>query len=282
MKINHLKYPKIDFKAYDNCIEQSSQRRIYALSWYLDIISPGWELLMADNYSYVMPIPVKKKFLISKSAIQSSASQQLGIFSAKELDAKIFKSFIDAIPCRSYDLRFNPNNIFSYSNLGVCTNYILDLNRSYENIKEKYKQDRLRIVESPQNLVFEKSENIESYWDFIVTNCNSHRDLRNLQKFRLIVDEAVKRELFEIWIAKGSHKNELKASVCLLKWEGRIYYSHPASTQQQAMTCLLDRCIKEYANSDLVLDFMASSSPTSARFIESFGAVFEPYPRLTK
>jgi len=281
MKINHLKHSEINFEAYDNCITQSLQSRLCALSWYLDIFSPGWELLMADDYTYVMPIPLKKKNLFFRSAIQSSGCQQLGIFSTKELDAKIFKEFVGAIPTRTYDLRFNSDNLFHYPKMGVCTNFILKLNQSHEDIKKKYKEDRLRILDSSQDIVFEQGENIELYWSFIVENCNSRRNLRNIAKFESVFREASQRKMLEIWATKND-KGQLNAVVCLIKLKNRIYYLCPASTQHQYMTHLVDRCIREYAGKELILDFVASSSPVSARFIESFGAVFESYPRLTK
>ncbi len=281
MKIIYLKHSEINFEKYNNCIEQSLQSRIYALSWYLSIVSPGWELLMADDYSYVMPIPIKKKFLLSRNIIQSSGCQQLGIFSTKEIDAQIFTEFIDAIPAKSFDLRFNSNNFFQHPKSGICTNYILDLNQSYDNIRTKYKKERVRILETAQDVVFEKSDKIEFYWDFISENCNSNRDSHNLKKFESIFKEASDRRLLEVQVVKDT-ANRLKASVCLIKWRKRLYYLFPASVQQQSLSYLLDECILKYANNELILDFVASSSPVTARFIESFGAVFEPYPRLMK
>ncbi|MDR1631378.1 MAG: hypothetical protein LBR97_00560, partial [Dysgonamonadaceae bacterium] len=64
MKIEWLKHEEIDFQAYNRCIESSSFGAVYAMSWYLDAVSPFWELLMAENYRYVMPLPVKRKFRI--------------------------------------------------------------------------------------------------------------------------------------------------------------------------------------------------------------------------
>jgi len=281
MKINRLKHSRINFEVYDSCIMQSSQNRVYALSWYLDIFSPGWKLLMADDYSYVMPIPMKRKFLFFRHAHQPSGCQQLGVFSTKDLDTQICRRFAEAIPTRTYDLRFNSSNRFQYPRIRTCTNYVLNLNQPYSEIRKKYKEDRLRILDSAQDITFEKGEDIEPYWDFIVENCISRRNLHNIRKYEKVFKEAAKRELLEVWAAKNS-KGQLESAVCIIKFQDRIYYLCPASLRQQCMTYLLDRCIQEHAGKELILDFVASSSPTSARFIESFGAVFEPYPRLKK
>ena len=280
MQINYLKKSKIDFEAYDNCITQSSQSRIYALSWYLNIMTPRWELLMADNYNFVMPIYVKRQFFY-KYAAQSSGCYQLGIFSSKELDAQIFNDFIDAIPAKSYVLKFIPNNLFPHPKMGVCTNYVLNLNQSYEGIRSQYKKGRISLIETAKDVVFEKNNKIEPYWDFISQHCSSNRDSRNCGKFELIFKEASKRELLEVWAVRNN-KNVLQATVCFIKWGKRVYYFFPASIQQQLLSSLLDNFVRENSNSELILDFVASSSPVTARFIESFGAVFEPYPSLTK
>ena len=281
MKINHLKSSEIDFEAYDNCIIHSSQSRIYALSWFLNIVSPDWELLMADDYNFVMPIPIRKKYFFTKNAIQPSGCYQLGVFSIKELNAQIFNDFIDAIPVKKYALKFNPENRFQRPKIGICANLILDLNQSYENIRSKYKKERVRMIDAAKGIVYKKDNNIEPYWSFVAQNCNSSRDSHNLDKYELIFKEASKRNLLEVWIAINN-KYELQATVCFTKWKSRIYYFFPASIQQQAMSGLLDRYIQANANSELILDFAASSSPIAARFIESFGTVFEPYPSLTK
>ena len=281
MKINYIKNSEIDFEAYDNCIVQSSQSRIYALSWFLNIMSPGWELLMADDYNFVMPIPIRKKNIFTKSAKQPSGCHQLGICSTNELNAQIFSDFLDAIPVKSYALKLNSDNLFQHPKIGVCTNYILDLNQSYESIRSNYKNERIRILDAAKDVIYEKDNNIEPYWTFVAKNCNSSRDSHNLDKYELIFKEASKRNLLEVWIVKNN-KNEIQATVCFIKWKKRIYYFFPASTQQQAMSSLLDKYILENANNELILDFAASSSPITARFIESFGAVFESYPSLTK
>jgi len=281
MKINYLKNTEIDFEAYDNCITQSSQNRIYALSWYLDIMSPDWELLMADDYNFVMPIPIKKKLLYRKKVLQSSGCHQLGIFSTKELDGQIFNDFINAIPAKSFVLKFNSDNMFPHAKMGVSTNYILNLNQSYEDIRLQYKKERIRALETTQNIIFEKNNHVEPYWTFISQNCNSSRDAHNLDKFEIIFKEAFKRELLEVWVAKNN-KNMLQATACFVKWGKRVYYFFPSSIHQQFLSSLLDKYIQENSNNDLILDFVASSSPVSAQFIESFGAVFEAYPSLTK
>ena len=58
------KETNLDVDKYDACIENSIQSRIYAFSWYLDIVADNWDVLVLDDYKAVMPIPWKKKYFI--------------------------------------------------------------------------------------------------------------------------------------------------------------------------------------------------------------------------
>lgn len=65
VKILRLKHCYIDFSKSDDCIKHSPSGRIYAMSWYLNVVSPGWLLLIADDYSIIMPLPVKSRYKLN-------------------------------------------------------------------------------------------------------------------------------------------------------------------------------------------------------------------------
>jgi hypothetical protein len=90
MKIRHLKHSEIDLQKWDSCVQNAANALVYAESWYLDIVSPHWEALVADDYEYVMPLPVKRKFGIP-FLVQPPLSQQLGVFSLHIIDKSIVK-----------------------------------------------------------------------------------------------------------------------------------------------------------------------------------------------
>ena len=78
--IYFVKRNQIDEEKYNNCIATSLQSRMYAYSWYLDIVADNWNVLVLDDYEAVMPLPFHKKFLISYIS-QPFFTQQLGVFS---------------------------------------------------------------------------------------------------------------------------------------------------------------------------------------------------------
>jgi hypothetical protein len=62
--ITYLKHERIDPNRWDECIAAAPNGNVYAWSWYLDLVHPGWDALVeidSDKYLTVMPITKKKK-----------------------------------------------------------------------------------------------------------------------------------------------------------------------------------------------------------------------------
>jgi hypothetical protein len=53
--IVYHKNHEIDREQWDKCIRNSPGTKPYAWSWYLDIMAPGWEALVDDDYDSVFP-----------------------------------------------------------------------------------------------------------------------------------------------------------------------------------------------------------------------------------
>ncbi len=287
MKIRHLKNNEIDYKAYDFCIENSSQGTVYAMSWYLDIVSPGWELLMADDYNYVMPIPVKKK-LFFKYAVQPLMCQQLGVFSLKELFEEIFINFIQHIPYKYYYLQFNAQNLFNYQWLNMRSNHILNLNKPYEEIKKNYRDNCKRNIKKgyKSDLTIIDQVDIEDYLIILKNNSEKVPIYKEINKLRNFIKQLTLQSSFEGWSVYCNDMKTILSCVFFYQWKNRIYYLFPVSTplgkSQHSMSILLDRFIQDHSNRDLILDFEGSSVKTIAYYYEGFGAINTPYPCLKK
>ena len=106
MKILHLRHKQIDRIKWDATIAQSLCDLPYAYSWYLDVVCPMWEALATEDYAFVMPLPLKKKWGISY-LIHPIWVQQLGVFSAQEVTSEIFIAFRCRIPYLVYDFNIN-------------------------------------------------------------------------------------------------------------------------------------------------------------------------------
>ena len=96
MDIRYFKHKEIDKEKWDTCIDNASNSLIYAFSWYLDIVSPNWEALIAGDYHLVMPLPAKRKYGINY-LFQPKYTQQLGVFGV-EPSIEPVSDFISKIP----------------------------------------------------------------------------------------------------------------------------------------------------------------------------------------
>ena len=80
--IRYLSHDEIDKPQWDACIEGSVNSLPYAASWWLDVVSPGWEALVSEDYRSVMPLTWHKKLGVYY-LYQPYLTQQLGILQAE-------------------------------------------------------------------------------------------------------------------------------------------------------------------------------------------------------
>lgn len=127
--IRYLSHSKIDKPQWDACIERSVNRLPYAVSWWLDVVSPGWEALVSDDYRSVMPLTWHKKLGIYY-LYQPYLTQQLGIFSTQVITPEETGRFLAAIPgkFRYADIHLNTMNNSVHSALHTVPGIITPWN----------------------------------------------------------------------------------------------------------------------------------------------------------
>ena len=76
MKYIHNK--EIDRDKWDDLVANSSEPRIYMLSWYLDITCPNWKAIVWKDYKIVLPLFVRS-FYFLPYVPPPLLSQQTGI-----------------------------------------------------------------------------------------------------------------------------------------------------------------------------------------------------------
>ena len=88
MEIAYLTYQQINKSKWDDCINKSINKLIYAESFYLDTITENWDAIVLNDYEAVMPLIWKKKFGI-KYLYQPAFLQQAGIFVSKKIKISV-------------------------------------------------------------------------------------------------------------------------------------------------------------------------------------------------
>ncbi|MDR0618475.1 MAG: hypothetical protein LBG17_01065 [Bacteroidales bacterium] len=286
MYIKFVPHNEIDFAAYDRCIEQSSFGTVYAMSWYLNAVNSAWNLLILDDYRYVMPLPFKRKFGIPYS-FQPPFCQQLGLFSCREITGELLQDFLSAIPQRFYIVQLNSGNNFSEKNkifgeVNIYLNYTLNLSAEYEKIKSRFHKNFKRNIKRAEAFSLSYNENIDiKTWQTFTEQYAENRPIKKMMPVFLNLFDAVEKNAKAEIVSVKNDTGETVACAIFMLWNNRAYYIVPVSSQEAkekgAMSFLLNEWIKRHAQTPLVLDFEGSSAPNVARFYQSVGANEEYY-----
>jgi len=283
-KLRFLKNSEIDLAKWDRCVAGSSFALVYAESWYLDVVAPGWSALIYGDYDFVMPLLVKQK-LGFKFLLQAIFAQQQGIF--PEPGPEIQHSFLKFISEQFHFVRINLNS--SHSNpfpevfsVEKRDNFLLDLSGGYDFLKTNYTtHTRRKIKKAETEKVFVvKGLAVNDYID-LKNHANDNKLAKKpMQTLTQLIASAQANGKGTIYAAYN-RDNSLCAAAFFLHTKKRTVYLNAVSTPEgkrtNAMHLLVDRFICDHSNDPLILDFEGSSIPGIARFYRGFGAVPESY-----
>ena len=136
--IRYLTRDELDIVKYDTCISNAENFRIYANSWFLDIVCDSWDALVEDDYQSVMPLPKRTKYGIHYIYLPPW-TQQLGVFSLQSINEFALLHFIKKIPkkFKLVDVYLNSNNLISSQRIKIRDNFILSLDKTYESLRKQ-------------------------------------------------------------------------------------------------------------------------------------------------
>lgn len=285
MSIKILHNKDIDLERWDEIIFNASNSRVYAESWYLDIIHPDWYGLVYGNYEYVMPIIKAKKWGVTY-LFQPTYSQQYGVYptSTPKITFEIIEFLQKSYPY--FNLSLNALNVDVSGKISVeeRKNYILSLNEEYTEIRKGYNSHAIRYVKKAlKECMVSTHVNIEEYLNLKKEFSHNGFQNKNLAKLKLILLKAMKQHRGTIYGAY-SNRNELIAAAFFIVEQKRITYLNSVSTNEgkssRAMYTIVDKFIQENAGSNYLLDFEGSNIEGIARFFEGFGAKPETYQHI--
>ena len=285
--LHYLKYNDIDFLKWDQCIGNAPNSRVYATSGYLDRTAELWDALVWNNYEYVMPLPVKKKWGI-RYIYQPYFCQQLGIFPPPPVEIQL--RFADELANRfkylQYQLnsRMNPD-AFKRFELKQRVNYILPLHEPYAAIASQYKRNARYHISNG----YKKGIRIVNTLD-----SGKYVELKKQQVERDVSSESFKMlgKLISwgqttgngLILAAISPTNDVCGAAFFLRYATRLIYLNSFSTPEgrrlKAMYVILDEIIRKNEKSGLLLDFEGSSVEGIAAFFRSFNPAEEAYFHL--
>ena len=286
--IHYLEHNAIDKAKWDALIAECGN--IYAYSWYLDIVHPGWEARVEDDYQSVMPLTGGKKFGVNY-LFQPFFVQQLGVFSKSPMTAETTEAFLKAIPSkyRFAEIRLNEGNAFAEGAQGVeyHRNVLLDINQEYEAIRANYHQNTKRNLAKAESNNLQLVETVIPYHVVALFRDNrgalldkwgdaEYNVLTHLAKV------AQKRNAAFMLGVSEKGVGQLICAAIFMKTKDRITFLFSGLTeegkQRQAMTYLLDQVIQQYTRQPITFDFEGSDDDNLARFYLGFGGNETKYP----
>ncbi len=283
-----IKRDEIDFVKWDKCIAGSVNSRHQALSWHLDIVSPGWYGIVYKDYKAVMPLPIISKFGV-KIILQPVFCQQLGIFSSERLGNDIIDRFYSFLNV-SYPVLYSFNTFNAPEQpvgkyMEELPNIELELNSDYKKLSDQYSKNTKRNIKKA------KEENL-SVKAVLPDNNLMEQHFQNLRfkfsnkKQRLysqIIKSANESGILKTYICTYQDKILSTAFFILLK--NRLTFIGSSSTtlgyEKAAAFLLFDEVIKTFSAGNLILDFEGSKTPGVARFYKSFGGIEKNYYQIS-
>ena len=288
-QIRYLQHKEIEKAKWDACIEQAPNGLIYSYSYYLDAMSKHWDALVLKDYEAVMPLTWNKKYGFYY-LYQPAFTASLGVF-GNNLTKEIIDDFLSMIPSKFklVEISLNSGNIIgetkSFSLLR--SNYVLNLNKPYEEIYKAYRDNHKRNISKAFQLGCSIRREI-AVNEIIQLNKEQLQHIdgtkpEDYPSFKKLYELLKNRKQASVY-GIINPKNKILASAVFFFSHNRAYYimvgNHPDGKTIGASHALIDAFIKDHADQNLILDFEGSDIRNLAFFYSGFGATEEIYPAL--
>ncbi|MEZ5015144.1 MAG: hypothetical protein R2794_12720 [Chitinophagales bacterium] len=287
-----LQNHEIDKTLWDNTIRASGHNRPYALSSYLDAVSPGWAAIIAADYTQVMPLPYHTKFGM-RYVYQPALCQQMGVYGTETENSAQVAAFLEQAA------RFSPlieiavnseNRIPGKKGLTILrmqVNQSLSLQATYKDLQKKYsvsnKKNVIKAARSGSYIeqTHDASEVIAQI-EHIYQPPEKRSRARACIAARALLDQ---RSLpaYSTYMAYNRTKKNI-AGLLLFQFDHCLIpmtFSTVEGRKCAAVFALLDHIIEKYAQRDTTLNFLGSAVPGIQYRNAGFGAVSEQYPFIS-
>lgn len=290
MNIRHVENKHVNRKKWDTCVQNSINMRIYATSWYLEMVSEDWDALVLNDYEAVMPLPFRKKNAL-KYVYPPFFAPQMGIFSKTGVSEDLTKAFLKAIPSRFFVVEMRLNSQMKVEGEMVLENsrtFLLDMIEPYEQLRARFSKNIKRNIKKAENagLSIMKTGSVSDIIRLFVGNKaskNANFEERDYARLIRIVNIFVSLKMGHLWMVYDSH-NTLQAGAFFIQYLGYSAFLFSGrganSSDNGAMHFLINEYIKENSGKNIVFDFCGSNDDNLARFYAGFGAIPSYYQVL--
>ena len=288
--ISYLERRDIDVTKYDNCISKAINSKIYAHSWYLDIVADDWNVLIFNDYEAVMPIPRGKKYFFNY-VYTPLWVLELGVFySNSDFDYHEFFKKIDTL--FSYiDLRLNSGNINKTNKYSTELRQFqyLNLKRDYKQLYTDFRKDRKKDLQKAKenNLVEVWNDDIVNMIQLFKKNVGTRLSYVSTKDYDILfklIKFCLKKEMGEV--LSVYQNKDLVASGFFLKYKDTITIlissTDFSNRNNGANTFFIDVALRKYIDEYSEFNFGGSSIKSIAHYFNSFGALTKKYYSLKR
>lgn len=293
MKIRYVTHENINKLLWDQCIKQAVNGRVYAFSWYLDIMADNWDALIEgdETYETVFPLTYRTKLGVSY-LYQPFFTQQLGIFSVSQITPELVTSFLEAIPAKFWLTEINLNSLNKPDShkyhIFENTNYELDLIEPFESLFKRFSTNIKRNVNRAEQNKIKVSDTVNPEEIVKLFRNNRGAALEKLKDsdYRRLVQliyHGIQKQLAFSYGAFTANNNLCAGMIIFIShYKATFLFSATNNEAREtgAMSMLISQFIYSAAGNHLTLDFEGSNDPHLARFYKSFGALRITYPSI--
>ncbi|MCU0376520.1 MAG: hypothetical protein MUF24_14530 [Chitinophagaceae bacterium] len=288
MRLQWLSCDNVDPDKWNKCLQQADNSLIYAHTDFLNAMSPGWEGLVADDYTLILPATRRSKYGITYLC-QPAFAQQLGIFGKQEAILQQQDAMLQAVQEKykfaEVYLNYLQTSLGRYT--ALRNNYVLTLGKAFDVISENFKTDLRKNLKRAEkfNLTYAAGHDATEAIGYYQTQYGAQlgytatawKAFCNICEKWINEGKAIVRKV----VLPKTKGEELLSIALFLKDEKRLYNvastTLPNGRMMEANHVLLNELIREYAQQPLQLDFEGSDLPGVAKFYQKFNPVNEPY-----
>ncbi|RLD25406.1 MAG: hypothetical protein DRI54_04930 [Bacteroidetes bacterium] len=280
----------IDKTRWDNLVELSPYSFPWWRSWYLDVVSPEWKAIIVDNYSFVLPLPVRKKGMINY-VYPPDFTQQIGVFGTEiaspEMVTQMLEKAVESFKYLEFNLNHRNKIEFLNGTLRKRRDFELSLNDSFENLFKNFHSNTKRNIKKSEkeNLSIRISNSPKQIIQTFIENKGKqlkHKKGIDFNLLEKLVVTGLKKGIVEI---KEVYQNDvfLGGAIFFNEQDRKVFLFSALSSEgrkKRVMFFLLNRVIEENAKSNVILDFEGSDDKNLGDFYHRFGAEERLYLHL--
>ncbi len=293
--IRYLRHTEIDKTKWDRCISLSPAGIVYATAWYLDLVSPGWEALVEDDYKAVFPLTSRRKYGFNY-LYQPFFTQQGGLFVSNETpSSEKVNQFLNSIPSkfRLIEINLNSSNTTETSGkykISKRRTHHLSLENSIEELRKNYSDNLKRNIKKARNTQqrIESGNVIRALTE--IFRMERGRDIDQLgdKEYDLlekIASVAFSRNEMEVLFTRNNMGDIIAGAVFLYSQSSYIFLFSATSKEARetgSMSLIIDHFIEKHQSEDKVLDFEGSMNDDLSRYYRSYGSQEIVYLQIRK